>query len=235
MGSERSDPGPIAGLTGVGLNSAGLTGTSRRIRGAIDGDASDLAWTVERLSPVLLQQARYRMRGRLQRVCDPEDVVAHAWQVSLPRLGGLIARDGRFTPVLLKFLSTAVLLRINELLRQQARRGAAVDDGGGAAATHSSAPGSVGALPAPGPGVPTAVVRSEALRIVLATIDELEPIDREVIVLRLVEQRSSAEVAGLLGIETGTVNVRLHRALGRLRQRLPDSVFGDLSAECAAE
>lgn len=204
----------------------GLTGTSRRIRGAIGGDPDDLAWTIERLTPLLVQQAGFRMRGRLRRVCDPEDVVGYAWQVSLPRLSLLIARDGRYTPVLLKFLSTAILLRINELLRQEVRRARSDPDASGAV--------SAGAVPDPGPGVASAAGRREHLRIVHDTLQALEAIDREVIVLRLVEQRSSIEVAAQCGITPGAVNVRLHRALERLRARLPDSVFDDLSAEAPA-
>lgn len=208
----------------VDPGAASPTATSLRIRGAIAGSDTDLNWTIERLTPVLLQQARYRMRDRLQRVCDAEDVVAYAWQVSLPRLRELVARDGRYAPVLLRFLSTAVVLRVNELLRQQARRPAA-----------SAAPGQSADVAAPGPGVPTAIVRDERLRIVRDAIDELEPIDREVIVLRLVEQRPAREVGERLSIEANAVNVRLHRAVGRLRARLPDSVFDDLAAESASD
>ena len=151
----------------------------------------------------------------------PEDVVAHCWQVTLPRLPELIARDGRFGPVLVKFLSTAVLLRINELLRNEARR---------------TTCGSVGSslaerLPDPATGVWTQIVQRERQGIVQRTLDTLEPGDREVIVLRLVEQRPAAEVGALLGITSGAVNVRLHRALGRLREALPAAVFDDLAGE----
>lgn len=211
-----------------------LTGTSRRIRGAIAGNADDLAWTVDRLTPLLRSQARFRMRGRLQRVCDPEDVVNHAWQVSLPCLAGLIARDGRYTPVLLKFLSTAVLLRVNELLRQEFRRAQSAKAEQRAPVAGTDGAMSVSALPALGPGVTTQAERRERVQLVQATLQELEAIDREIIVLRLVEQRSSGEVAAQLMITPGAVNVRLHRALERLRVSLPNSVFDDLSAEAGA-
>lgn len=44
--------------------------------------------------------------------------------------------------------------------------------------------------------------------------------DREVITLRFFEELSSAEVAEVLNCSTAQVYVRLHRALGRLRQAL---------------
>ncbi|HEX5053628.1 MAG TPA: sigma-70 family RNA polymerase sigma factor [Planctomycetota bacterium] len=200
----------------------GCTDTSMHIRGAIAGDRGDLDWTIERLTPMLLAQARYRMRGRLRRICEAEDVVAHAWQVALPRLSDLVAREGRFGPVLVKFLSTAILLRINELLRVEARQ---------LAAAGGSPTGLAERLPDPATGVWSAIVQRERAGIVQRTLDGLPACDREVIVLRLVEQRGSAEVARLLGLTTGAVNVRLHRALGRLREALPATVFDDLAAE----
>ncbi|MBK8096094.1 MAG: sigma-70 family RNA polymerase sigma factor [Planctomycetes bacterium] len=197
------------------------TATSLRIRGALGGDRSDLEWVVERLTPMLLVQARYRMRTRLLRCCDPEDLVAHAWQVALPRLPDLDARDGRYGPVLIKFLSTTILLRINELLRQQVRRG-----GGDRPATADPE----GVL-APGRGPWTQLIHRERVGIVQRTLAELDDGDREVIVLRLVEQRNATAVGELLGISANAVHVRLHRALTRLRQALPNGVIDELLAE----
>ncbi len=206
-----------------------FTGTSRRIRGAIDGDAGDLDWTVARISPILVQQARYRMRDRLRHVCDPEDVVEYAWQVALPRLADLVARDGRYTPVLFRFLSRAVLLRVNELLRSEARRptarGAASTDGG---------PGLDGVADR-APGVWSEIIRRERDGLVARTLSAMDPQDREVIVLRLVEQQPAAEVAARLGLAANAVNVRLHRALARLREQLPESAFDDVAREAEAE
>lgn len=200
------------------------TDTSIRIRGAVAGVRADLDWTVERLTPMLLAQARYRLRGRLQRIAEPEDVVAHAWQVVLPRLPDLVARDGRWSPVLLKFLATTILLRVNELLRNEARRAVA---GGSALAELAER------LADPAVGAWTQIVQRERNGIVQRTLDGLEPGDREVVVLRLVEQRPAAEVGNLLGITAGAVHVRLHRALGRLREALPAAVFDDLAGEAA--
>jgi RNA polymerase sigma factor (sigma-70 family) len=209
-----------------------LTGTSRRIRGAIAGDTDDLAWICEHFWPLLVQQARYRLRGRLQRSCEPEDVVAHAWQVALPRLRDLVARDGRYSPVLLRFLSTTILLRVNELLRQEVRRGF-VGPAAGDFATGSHGPAAE--VPDLRPGAATACVHAERRELVRQALAALDDADREVIVLRLVEQRPAAAVGVQLGIDANAVNVRLHRALRRLRTRLPQSVFDDLAVETPGE
>lgn len=212
-------------MSGPDREHVALSGTSRRVRGAIEGDRSDLEWTVSRLTPVLIEHARYRLRGRLQRICDPEDVVSHAWQVCLPRLPDLHARDGRYTPVLLRFLGTAVLNRINELLRREIR-------GAGDVRTVGDPEAGIPFDPVDrAPDVWTEVVRREARGRVLAAFEELGGTDREVIVLRLVEQLPAARVGEKLGLEANAVNVRLHRALGRLRAGLDDSVFDDFARE----
>jgi DNA-directed RNA polymerase specialized sigma24 family protein len=77
-------------------------------------------------------------------------------------------------------------------------------------------------------GVVTAAVRDEQRRQLLATIEALEPIDREVLLLRGVEQRSQATTAALLGIGGDAVAMRFSRALARLRAQLPAALFADL-------
>ena len=60
----------------------------------------------------------------------------------------------------------------------------------------------------------------ERMERVMAAMAELSASDREILVMRHLEQLSAAEIAGALGITTGAVEVRLFRALVRLRGRL---------------
>lgn len=70
-----------------------------------------------------------------------------------------------------------------------------------------------------------------ALRLtLLAALDELEPLDRAVVVLRHLEDASTAEVAQLLGLTPGAVRKRLARALDRMRLHL-DFSYADLATE----
>ncbi len=55
---------------------------------------------------------------------------------------------------------------------------------------------------------------------VQATLESLEPRDREVLVLRYLEQLTSKEIAAVLGISEAAVKTRHRRALERLRRRL---------------
>jgi len=65
------------------------------------------------------------------------------------------------------------------------------------------------------------------LRTALTTaIDELPAAYRVVLVLRDVEGRSNGEIAGVLGLNTGVVKTRVHRARLFLRKRLTDFMPG---------
>ena len=114
--------------------------TSIHIARAHDGDEGSRAWLVARFTPLLEVQAGYRLQGDLRRLCDPEELVDEVWLVTLPRLGDLRPRDGHWKPVLLKFLATTLLNKVNSMmmrhLRERARR---VEPGGEA---DDAAPGS---------------------------------------------------------------------------------------------
>jgi DNA-directed RNA polymerase specialized sigma24 family protein len=63
----------------------------------------------------------------------------------------------------------------------------------------------------------------------MARIRELEPKDREILLLRGVEQQPTGTVAMLLGLTPQAVSMRHKRALDNLRSRLPGSVFDEIS------
>jgi RNA polymerase sigma-70 factor (ECF subfamily) len=66
------------------------------------------------------------------------------------------------------------------------------------------------------------MIRDELRRRVQAALDRLAPRDREILVMRHLEEMSAAEIAAILGISEGAVRVRLPRALTRLRGLLDD-------------
>jgi RNA polymerase sigma-70 factor, ECF subfamily len=72
--------------------------------------------------------------------------------------------------------------------------------------------------PADRPGA--GLSRAERQARVRAALDQLADRDREVLVLRHLEDLSTADTAAVLGISEGTVKVRLLRAIQRLRDRL---------------
>ena len=189
---------------------------------AVRGELEALGALVERFDPPLLALARRRLARSLQDLYDPEDLVADAWLRTLPRLQGLEPRDGRITPVIMRFLSTTLLHRYNTLLQKHLLGKPAVvpigaedsrGDGGVAdSVTH----------------VLSRMERSERADALHAAIEELSDADQEVVYLRAIEQVPNRDAAQLLGVQPGALKTRYCRALKRLRERLPESVFADL-------
>lgn len=200
--------------------------TTLRVREAMGGDASSTAWLVERFSPLLLAQASHRLRGplaALARTHAPEDLVQDVWVRALPRLDGLAARDGRMTPVLVRFLATTMLHRLNSLAQTHlradgARRQDSLDPAAEAGFAESAR-------------IVSQIASHERIDVVRRAIDALDDDDRTLVVLRAIEQNPVSDIALLLGEKPNTIAVRYRRALDRLRARLPGSVFEELQDE----
>lgn len=192
--------------------------TTSHVRRAAVGDQASISWLVERLSPVLVAQASWRLGPNLRRHTDPEDLVSDAWLRLLPKLHELPPRDGRYTPVLLRFLATTILNRVNFLVKKHLRR------------SQEPVPESVlEGIPAEMTGVVTSAVRHEHRAQVAEALAELGPQDQEIVLLRGIEQRENLTVAELLHLAPPAAAMRYHRALKRLRERLPGSIFDELA------
>jgi RNA polymerase sigma-70 factor (ECF subfamily) len=192
--------------------------TSSHVRHARAGDSKSIAWLVSRFAPALLAQANYRLRRLPRGIYDPEDLVQDAWIAALPRLPDLPARDERYTPVLMRFLSTALLNRSNTLL-QKHLKGKPLKESVSAVLSklvdHTTQ-------------AVSRTLRSEAGEALRVALAELTPQDREIVVLRGIEQNRNETVAKLLELKPNTVAVRYRRALARLRKRLKGTVFDEL-------
>lgn len=203
-----------------------LDACASKVIRAQDGDAESLTWLVVHLSPLLRAQAQYRLRGSLEHACDPDDLVHETWAVALSKLGDLRGEPRALGRVLLKFLSSTLLHKAQGLLqRQHWPITRALPN----APESSDAPldritGKCG----PSSGLLDGLEVQAALH---DAIDSLSEGDREVVVLRGLEQRSNEEVASLLGVTPAGATRRYQRALQRLRHRLPGSAFDWLLRE----
>ena len=65
-----------------------------------------------------------------------------------------------------------------------------------------------------------AAIRNETLGQLEEALDVMDPVDREVLVLRHFEELSNNDVAEILGIRKAAASKRYVRALGRLRDIL---------------
>ncbi len=80
--------------------------------------------------------------------------------------------------------------------------------------------------PANAPAANERPAADETSELVRTAVQKLPSRDREVIVLFYLEELPAAEIGKLLGISSGAVDVRLHRARAKLRQSL-DGVLSD--------
>lgn len=178
--------------------------TSIRTRAAVAGDAGSLAWIVERFSPMLLIQAEYRLPPRLRGLYAPEDLVQDVWLRVLGRLDKITPGDTPFARALLSYVSTALLRRIRDLAEKHFKGKPEQ-----IAPEHDLSENAT--------GVVSRAVRGERQETFRMAMAALEDKDREVLVLRSIEQRSLADTAALLELPSSTVAVRHHRAKKKLK------------------
>jgi RNA polymerase sigma factor (sigma-70 family) len=202
--------------------------TSIRVRRAAGGDQESLGWVVAHFDPFVIAQVRLRLGPAAPRSDEIRDVVDEIWLVTLARIGDLRARDARLTPVLLKFLVTTSFNVCNNFLRKAIAEKAR--GGTRAPRRDDRATPTIAQVAAKDAGVPTQASWREIGARIGAALDSLETDKVEVLVLRLLEQRSNAEIAALTGVPRNTVAVRYRRALEKLRAALPSSLFADLRA-----
>jgi len=197
--------------------------TSLHVRRARDGERASIEWIVGRFTPLLLANARYQLRGVLGGLYEPEDLVQEVWLVALPRLAELPERGGRYTPVLLKFLSGILVNKVGNWLQKHvlAKSRPRAEAGAGRPSAMLDAADPV-------TGIVTRLLRAEQKDAVLEALGELSQEDQDILVLRGVEQSSYAAIGVLLRVDPSVLPMRYHRALERLRKRLPGSVFEEL-------
>jgi RNA polymerase sigma factor (sigma-70 family) len=191
-------------------------------------DDTKVSWVAARFTPLLKAQAAYRIGTVLKDRVLVEDVVGEAWLVALRRLGDLVQEEGRHTPRLLAFLSTTIVhivnRRIDEILRRGRLPGAGPGTGGPARDLADDRAAEI-------TGAVTHAVRGEIAAAIEEGLKALPPQDRQVIILRAVEGLSNQEAAKELGEPPNTISHRYQRALKKLRDRLPGSVFAEVADE----
>jgi len=207
---HRSDPGQ----------------TSLHARLAVSGSSESLAWIVEHYTPYLREQAAHRMPRALSRVCDVEDVINDVWVAVMPRIASIDPHNASLARGLLKYLTTAVLNRITTLSRKLAH-------GVHIHFEWKSGDGSIrdglDNIKLDTTGIVTRTARSEVSRVLHSILEEMSPEDREVMMLRGIEQHSNREVAELTGQTEDAVSKRFRRGLEKIRVRLPDSLLNELT------
>ena len=196
--------------------------TSTRVRRAIGGDADSLAWMIDRVTPILLMQARHRLGPNLRDHYDLEDLVQEVWAIALPKLSTLADRDEFDTEQLLAFLGRILLFRVSNMVQKHITGKPRRDRAG----SDQSSP--LQRLPDEQSGVITRAVKAERSTALHQAMDSLNERDRALIVSRGLERHPVKEIATVLGISENNVSVAYKRALDKLRALLPGSILEEL-------
>lgn len=196
------------------------------LRRARDGDEEARAELFQRCRDRLRLMVRLRMDRRLHGRLDPSDVVQEAYVDLVRRFPEYLAN-----PAVSFFLWARTLTGQRLIDLQRRHLGAQMRDAGqevslyaGAlpqASSVSLAHQLLGRLTSP----TQAAVRAEMQIRLQAALNAMDPVDREVLVLRHFEDLSNHETAAVLGIQTSAASKRYIRALARLKEIL-DAIPG---------
>jgi RNA polymerase sigma-70 factor, ECF subfamily len=231
-GSERSRNFPcnVSGRLArsvIGENPAMTTSQSdtdelRLLRAAANGDEAAVPRLLARHRGRLRQMVAVYLDHRLAARVDPSDVVQEALADATQGLTDYLReRPLPFYPWLRQF-AWQRLLQLHRHHIQARRRSVEREVPWDIALPDHSADALADCLLASGTSPSRRMMREEVRRRVRAAMDRLAERDREILVMRHLEEMSAAEIAAILGISAGAVRVRLLRALTRLRNLLGD-------------
>jgi RNA polymerase sigma-70 factor, ECF subfamily len=176
----------------------------------------------------LRRMVAVRLDRRLAARLDPSDVVQEALLEAAQRLSDYLKRRPVPFYPWLRRLAWEHLLKLHQRHIAARKRSANREEHSVLALPHESALELAKRLVSPGTSPSNGVLREEMRGRVRAALSRLPEGDREVLVLRYLEQLSMVEIAAVLEITEGAVKMRHTRALGRLC-----GLLGDLAEEHA--
>ena len=193
-----------------------IAGLLARLQG---GDQSALAELFLRHRDRLRRMVELRLDHRLAGRVSASDVLQEAYIDALKRVEHYFAKPGQ---PFFGWLRLVVGQRLADVHREHL---AGKRDAGREVGMNRGVPGAdsaclaaclVGNLTSPS----HAAHRHETLTLLEESLNQMDPVDREVLVLRHFEELGNAETAELLGIQPAAASKRYVRALARLKQIL---------------
>lgn len=190
----------------------------RRLRG---GDLQALAELFSRERERLWRVAHFRLAEPLRGRLDPDDVLQEAFLAARQRLSHYADGPASSPFIWLRMIVNQTIIDLHRrhlgARMRDAGREISLDGAPYAQATSASVVIQLaGAFTTPS----GAAARADVLALVQAAIEQMDPIDREVLALRHFEELTNSEVAETLGIEQKAASIRYIRALRRLKEIL---------------
>lgn len=190
--------------------------TEMWLRRARDGDEAAVRVLLDRYRGRLRRMIGLRLDDRLASRLDASDVVQETLMDAAERLESYLReRPLPFYPWLYR-LATERLAHAHRHHLGALRRQAGRDVAGGRAWNDPSARHLFTVLTSSGTSPSDRLIREEDREAVWRALAALSPQDREILVMRYLDQLAFAEIASLLGIADGTARLRHYRALQRI-------------------
>lgn len=182
-----------------------------------DGDTSVLAELFELYRSRLKLMVRMRMDRRITGRLSPSDVLQETMMEATRRIDAYLENPNMPFHLWLRFLTGQQLLTAHRRHLGTQRRDAAQEiniyAGSPQATSEYMAAQLIGHLTSPS----QVAVREEVREMLQVALNQMDPIDREILTLRHFEDLSNNEVAQLLNLKKSAASNRYVRALQRLR------------------
>jgi RNA polymerase sigma-70 factor (ECF subfamily) len=201
--------------------------TEQLIEQASQGDSAARQQLLARHRDRLRRMVRVRMDRRLAARVDPSDVVQEALAAAAAKLSDYLRRRPLPFYPWLRRLAWERLVKLHRRHIRAHIRSVAREDARLPALPDESALELARRLIDPGTSPSHRLVQEELRDRVQAALAQLNAVDREVLVMRYLEQLANAEIGSALGISEGAVKMRHLRALERLRGLLAGQLGED--------
>ena len=201
--------------------------TEQLLSKASEGDARAIRNLFEQYRNRLSRMIKSRMDPRIQGRVDASDVIQETLIVASQRMDRYFQeRPLPFYPWL-RQIAWDKLVHLHEHHLRTAKRSAGKEQAYHGVLSDESVLHLSHLLAAHGSSPSQLVQRHERRRQVHAALEQLAEADREVLLLRYLEQLPSKDIAAIMKISEAAVNMRHMRALERMRKILGESL-GDI-------
>lgn len=185
------------------------------------GDRQALAELFAAHRERLWRTIHFRLERRLQARVDPDDMLQEAYVAAADRIEQFAGESQTSIYVWLRMIVIQTMTDVHRrhlgAQMRDANREVSIRRGGFSQATSTSmAIQLAGKLTSPS----QAAIREETSRQLEQVLEQMDPIDREVLALRHFEELTNGEVAEVLGIQQKAASIRYVRALRRFKSIL---------------